>query len=130
MKKTIIAFLFASFLLVPAFAFALPAQAEVEIWGNKDAIQAELGYEDSAESDPRIIAASIIKVLMTFLGIIAVALIIWGGFKWMTAGGNEEQVGEARKIIMTAVIGLIIILGAWALADWALSTIQQDILKN
>ncbi len=134
MKKTIISFLFTSFLVVPMFSLAIsapaPAKAEVDIWGDKSGIQEELGYEDTTESDPRIIAASIIKVLMTFLGIIAVALIIWGGFKWMTAGGNDEQVDEARKIIVTAVIGLIIILAAWALADWALSTIQEDILKS
>ncbi len=135
MKKTIITFLFASFLILPMLSLAIPApaQADVDIWGGQDTksdIQEELGYGDTTESDPRIIAASIIKVLMTFLGIIAVALIIWGGFKWMTAGGNDEQVEEARKIIITAVIGLIIILAAWALADWALSTIQEDILNS
>ena len=58
---------------------------------------------------------NIIQWVLGFLGLIAVIMILIGGFQWMTAGGNEDKVASAKKIISAAVIGLIIILLAWAI---------------
>lgn len=82
-----------------------------------------LGY-----SDPRTIIANMIKLVLGFLGIIAVVIILIGGFKWMTAGGNEEQVGDAKKWIYSGVIGLLIILSAYALASWVLTQLTTKIV--
>ena len=60
--------------------------------------------------------ASLINVAMGLLGIIAVVIILIGGFQWMTAGGNDDKVAEARKRIFAGIIGLAIILSAWAIA--------------
>ena len=68
--------------------------------------------------DVRTTIASIIRTAMGLLGIVAVVIILIGGFKWMTAGGNEDQVGEAKKWIFSGVIGLAIILSAYALANF------------
>lgn len=78
----------------------------------------EIGLQQASESDPRVMAASIVKYLMTFLGIIAVVVILLGGFKWMTAAGNEDKVGEAKKLIIAGIIGLIIILAAYAIVTF------------
>lgn len=72
-------------------------------------------------TDVRTTIASIIRVAMGLLGIVAVVIILIGGFKWMTAGGNEEQVGEAKKWIFSGVIGLAIILSAYALASFVIN---------
>jgi Zn-dependent protease with chaperone function len=72
-------------------------------------------------TDVRTTIAMIIKVAMGLLGIVAVVIILIGGFKWMTAGGNEEQVGEAKKWIFSGVIGLAIILSAYALASFIIN---------
>ena len=80
-----------------------------------------LGYGASiglGTQDVRQTIASIIKTAMGLLGIVAVVIILIGGFKWMTAGGNEDQVGEAKKWIFSGVIGLAIILSAYALANF------------
>jgi len=74
-----------------------------------------------ARRDPREVVALIIRVFMGFLGTIAVVIILFGGFKWMTAGGNEEKVGEAKKLLASGVIGLIIILMAYAIATFVLT---------
>ncbi|MFH1789902.1 MAG: hypothetical protein ABH832_02430 [bacterium] len=76
---------------------------------------AGLGNRDIRET-----VASIIRVALGLLGIIAVVIILIGGFTWMTAGGNEEQVGKAKKWIFSGVIGLAIILSAYALASWVI----------
>jgi hypothetical protein len=47
-----------------------------------------------------------------------------GGFEWMTAGGNEEKTTEARKRIIAGVIGLAIILSAYAIAQFVLRSLS------
>lgn len=60
----------------------------------------------------------VINIIMGFLGIIAVIIVLYGGFKWMTAMGNEEQVGEAKKMIIAGIVGLAVIFLAYAIASF------------
>ena len=71
--------------------------------------------------DIRTTIASIIRVAMGMLGIVAVVIILIGGFTWMTAGGNDDKVGEAKKWIFSGVIGLAIILSAYALTNFVIT---------
>jgi Type IV secretion system pilin len=101
------------------FALAAPAFAA-------PITESDLGLSYGADtglgsSDVRSTVAQIIRVAMGLLGIVAVVIILVGGFKWMTAGGNEEQVGEAKKWIFSGVIGLVIILSAYALASFIIT---------
>jgi len=61
------------------------------------------------------VVAVVIQAFLGFLGIIFVVLMIYGGYLWMTSRGNEEQVNKAKDTIRRAVIGLIIILSAYAI---------------
>lgn len=71
--------------------------------------------------DIKLIITGIINVLLGFLGIIAVVIILLGGFKWMTAAGNEDKVGEAKKLIGAGIVGLVIILAAYAIATFVIN---------
>jgi len=62
----------------------------------------------------------IINVALSLLGIIAVVIVLIGGFQWMTSGGNEEKAAGARKMIFAGIIGLAIVLSAWAIAKFVL----------
>lgn len=73
--------------------------------------------------DPRETAANIIKIIMGFLGIVSIVIILMGGFKWMTAAGNDEKVGEAKKLIAQGIIGLVIILSAFAITNFVLASL-------
>ena len=75
------------------------------------------------QKDIRVTVASIIKTAMGLLGIVAVVIILIGGFKWMTAGGNEEGITEAKGWIFSGIIGLAIILSAYALATYVISSL-------
>jgi len=112
---------------LPMIAFALTAQAaDVDPWGggsngvDENTIQNEIGL---GNKDPRLMAATILNVVMGFLGIVAVIIILIGGFKWMTAGGAEDKVEEARKLIMAGIIGLIIILTSFAIAKFVINNL-------
>ena len=74
-----------------------------------------LGTKDIREG-----VMSIVNVLLGFLGILAIIIILWGGFRWLTSGGNEEKVGEAKKIITAGIIGLVIIFTAYAIATFVI----------
>lgn len=130
MRKQIAGFALAIFALmvaVPSFS-ALPvahAQDPNVIWGNQDPEDIGNAIGLGNTEDPRIIAANVIRVLLGFLGIIAVIIILFGGFKWMTAGGNEEKVGEARKLMIQGIIGLVIILAAWGIARFVVQAIFE-----
>ncbi|MBI3957090.1 MAG: hypothetical protein HY340_03835 [Candidatus Kerfeldbacteria bacterium] len=68
---------------------------------------------------------NIINWVLGLLGIIAVIMILIGGFQWMTASGNEEKVEKAKKIISAAIVGLIIILLAWAIVNFVIGTAEN-----
>jgi hypothetical protein len=82
-------------------------------------------YGDADPKDARDIVVDIIRIILGFLGILAVILIVWAGFKWMTARGNEEQVGDAKKTLIAGVIGLVIILCAYIIADFVINQIYS-----
>ncbi|MDD5040321.1 MAG: hypothetical protein PHY34_04190 [Patescibacteria group bacterium] len=91
--------------------FALPMVAAAQV-----NIDEELGTTfglGSADLESTVI--NIIQWILGFLGLIAVIFILYGGFMWMTAAGNEDRVSTAKKIITSAVIGLIVVLLAWAI---------------
>ncbi|MFH0856645.1 MAG: hypothetical protein V1860_01975 [bacterium] len=114
-------------ILTPCFA----GDDQINVWGPTDATTGNNAadyIEDRTglkKNDPRIIASRIISIAISFLGLIAVIIVLIGGFKWMTAGGNEDQVAEAKKWMYSGVVGLLIILAAYALANFVLNQIMQ-----
>lgn len=112
---------------VLALSVAMPVYA-VNLWGNSENdVNTALGM---GNKDPRAIAASVINIMLGFLGIIAVVIILLGGFKWMTGGGNEDKVGEAKKLMIAGVVGLIIILASWGLANFVLNSLLESTGAN
>ena len=111
--KNLLSFAMVALILVPVLGIAQVNALDVGINEVEDSIK--LGNKD-----PRETVGQIINVAMLFLGIIAVGIILVGGFKWMTAGGNEEKVGEAKKLMGSGVIGLVIVLASWGIAKFVL----------
>lgn len=110
------------------FSGAAPAAAVTGELGAGQTAAPDLGIEYPAYSglrntDIRITVAKIIRAAMGLLGIVSIVIILIGGFKWMTAGGNEEQAGEAKKWIYSGVIGLAIILSAYAIANFVVNSL-------
>ncbi|MFA5130062.1 MAG: hypothetical protein WC477_04050 [Patescibacteria group bacterium] len=61
-----------------------------------------------------------IKVVLGLVGILLLVYIIYSGFLYMTAGGDEEKIKRANKIIRNCVIGLLILASAYALTTYIL----------
>ncbi len=76
-------------------------------------------------TDIRQTIANVIGIALTLVGTVVVVIIIWAGFRWMTAGGNEEQVGMAKKQLGQAVIGLAIILMAYSITQFVTTSLLK-----
>jgi len=64
-----------------------------------------------------------VSTFMTFLAIIAVLLILWGGFNILTAAGDDDKVSKGKTIIIQAGIGLVVIFLANSIIQWVLRLI-------
>lgn len=74
--------------------------------------------------------AVVIRMALSLLGVIFLVLLIYGGFIWMTAKGNEQQAEKAMGIIYMAVIGLIIVLAAYAVSYFFVYYLSEASLKS
>ena len=105
--------------LALAMALTLPAivSAQDDPFGvNMVGTELTLGSKDI-----RTTVGSIINAGLGFLGVVAVVIILIGGFKYMTSGGSDENTSKARKYIIAGIIGLAIILSAYAVTSFVMS---------
>jgi uncharacterized membrane protein len=121
-----------SWFLLSLFAFALvvsgPAQADNSLVDSQEGLnKVATVYGNSAQQDIRVTVARIINVVLTLLGVIFVVLAILAGFKYMTAAGSEEKTKEAMDTLRTAIIGLIIILMAWAITRYTIQILNKTV---
>lgn len=129
MSKKYLKFSFYSLLAIIMFfnfsVFLSPGQASTKVelenqldlagkaWGNPP------GETGMAE-----IVQYVISAFLGLLGIIFLVLIIYSGFNWMTAQGDEEKVTLAKDTLSRAVIGLIIIIAAYSITYFVFSSLS------
>lgn len=99
---------------------ATPVFAQTDSFGLDYGTASMLGTQDV-----RISIMQIINVVLSFLGIIALLLILYAGYLWMTAGGNDEKVSQAKMIMRNAVIGLLIIFSAYAIVAFLIGRLSD-----
>jgi len=106
--KNLIKKLSISSLLVYAFAASSVLASPTDGWG----------YSNAPTNVPTDIEQAIMNVtnyILGFIAIIATLVIIWGGVQYLTAGGNEDTVANAKKTIAAGVIGMVIAGLAYAM---------------
>ncbi len=73
------------------------------------------------------IVGSAISVFLSFLGVIFLVLIIYGGYKWLMAMGREDEIEKAKDIIKAAVVGLIVVLSAYGISYFVTTSLEKTI---
>jgi len=73
--------------------------------------------------------SAILTVALSFLGVIFLLLMIFGGILWMTARGNEKNVDRAKTIIFDSIIGLVIIIAAYAITYFVTSVFVNQTMQ-
>ena len=97
-------FVILALVIIPMFAgaqFKIPPGTDVD----------PLAGTDTASA----IILRIIQVLLAISGLVAVIFLIVGGFRYITAGGNEETAESAKKTITNAIIGIVVIILAFVI---------------
>lgn len=107
------------YVILGGFLLSTKAEAAISVYDPSSG----LGYDSS--SDLIQATVNVVSWVLGLLALIAVVMIVIAGFQWMTAGGNEDQVGNAKKRIYAAGIGLVIVLLAWAIVLLAINTIAD-----
>lgn len=138
MKKIalIISFIGFCFLPTQVFAFTDAAlrnasdyQGPEEIDANPfnaQALQEFSGTGVGITTNPIETVNQVIRVLLSFMGIGTIALMLYAGFLWMTAAGNDEAVTKAKKTLQNAVIGLVLIMSAYSLTIFVARRVQRE----
>ncbi len=126
-KKNFFLAVLLTILISPALIFAGNNQAIAQnsLLENMESVREESGFESADETSVSSIAGTIVNITLSFLGIIFVCLIIYAGFIWMTAQGDESKVEKAKNIIIAAVIGIIITISAYIITHFVFSSLND-----
>lgn len=65
--------------------------------------------------DVRIIVTNIIRIFLSFVGLLATTYLVYGGYLYMTAAGNESRTSSASKIMLSSALGLLIVLTSYSI---------------
>jgi hypothetical protein len=131
MRKLLVTFLIAASVL-PALAIAAPVRAAVP--GSTSGLllnqlqtagETGAGYSAKGRTDPYSFITKIIQAVMSILGVVFLALTVYGGYVWMLARGNEQDIERAKKIITAGVVGLAIILSGYIISVNVLSALLR-----
>lgn len=96
----------------------------VDISGKLTNVGDEAGFEKNANLPQTI--GQIIKALLSIIGIVFMGYVIYAGQLWMTARGNEEQITKAKAIIRGSIIGLLIVMLAYAITAFVVSNVVSS----
>lgn len=110
------------------FLMAIPGVQAADMFQNLEKTRAGAGF-DPSQTSPLMTISLIIQIALSFLGVIFLILTIYGGFLWMTAGGDNGKVDEAKKMITAAIIGLIIIVSAYAVSYFVIDKLITSTLS-
>ena len=88
------------------------------------ATQAHLPKTVAGESLPPGVIGKLLQYALSLIGIIFFLLVLYAGFLWMSAMGNSEKIESAKSILETAVIGLALVLGAYAITSFVISSLS------
>lgn len=101
-------------LLLPYFVFAQNPLERLQGVGT------EAGFDEADKYTISKIAGIIVNAVLGLLGVIFISLMIYAGYNWMTAAGDETKLTQSKNTIRRAIIGLIIIVGAYAIYNFIL----------
>ncbi len=103
---------------------ALGGVASAQLISEGD-VPSSIAGATGGEGSFRVLILNVVNFFLLFLGLIAVIMIIYGGVTYVTAAGNQESIDKAKKIIMYAIVGIIIVLISFALVRTVISGAGQ-----
>lgn len=121
-KKIILSLFVGAMVLAPFATFA------IDLGGSTvEEARIKAGYKKATETTLAENVGSIIKVVLSLVGIIFTVLMVYAGFLWMTARGEASQVEKAQEIIKSSIIGIIITLAAYSISNFVVTKVVSKV---
>ncbi len=79
-----------------------------------------LSSTDLPKGTPAEVMSRVINYLLGFVGVVLIAILVYGGFTYMTSAGNEKKIESAKKILTYAIIGVVIIFASYIIANYTI----------
>lgn len=93
--------------------------AKPDLWGACDGTAATNGVIcDSKTDNVDSFVTPVVNTLLAVVGVLAVVMIIVGGLKYITSGGDAAKLTSAKNTILYSVIGLVVAIFAYAIVSW------------
>ena len=109
-------------MLVPALALAVsftaPAVANAQLQSGIDATGQNTSKDNTS---PTQLVGTVVNWFLFFVGAVAVIMLIYGGFKYITSGGDSSNVTSAKNTILYAVIGLVVVVLAGTIINFVIN---------
>jgi hypothetical protein len=119
-KKVFLAGLLASMVILPTFVLA-------SNYGlTETATQAKLNEGFGGQTTIQVFIGTLIGTGLSFVGVVFFILMLYGGFLWMTARGNEDQTSKAIGTITAGAIGMVIIMASYAITSFLFSSLNPE----
>ncbi len=113
--------------VVATTAFALPvvSLAQPDIMSLTEEVAGKSGYDVKQVTDTTLseTIGRIIRIAMSLIGTIFFILLVYAGFLWLTAQGDEGQVDKAKDIIKTSTMGLVVVMAAYGLSAFLVGVV-------
>ena len=131
--KTIIKKGLQSLLIVPALALGVsaampvlqPADAFAQLRDGLDSAATEEQQNEAGLFEDGGVFETVVNAILFIIGAVAVIMLVYGGFRYVTSGGDSSAVTSAKNTILYAVIGIVVALLAYAILDYVLSVFQD-----
>ncbi len=126
------------YILIPAvlfsvFAYSSPVFAQSRSTAGEDVLKfvgataqkGGLTTNPNADTDITQIVIVVINMILALTGIIFFVHMFYGGFRWMTAKGNEQDITEAKETIRNAMIGILVTLSAFFISNFVFNQLAK-----
>jgi len=117
-KRISLVFLLGLFVFIPGLVLAIDLGTVMV-----DETRQKAGYALATETTFAETVGIVIAIALSFVGVIFLLLMVYAGYLWMTARGQDEQIEKAKKIIIASVIGLIITVAAYSITAYVVPAI-------
>jgi len=121
-----------SFLALPRLAFGVdsgstPSEGPPDVLANLKSAGTGTGLvaggEVAGETQISSMIVRVIQIALDFVGVIFLILMVYAGFLWMMARGNEQRIEKSKTLIEAAVIGLVIVLASYGISVFVIERI-------
>jgi uncharacterized membrane protein len=128
LKQVFFLFVLVSLLILPYFVFAQEQNGAQNNNNNNPMNRLEAvgsgdqgAYAEANRLTLSEIIGQAVSIILSLLGIVFIVFIILAGYRWMTAGGNQETISKAKGSLQSSIIGLIIVVSAYAIWEFIAS---------